>query len=315
MALQDADGPAGCAPGSGDLMLGTAQFGMPYGIRNHVGPPASREVTEIVKVAWERGVRTFDTAPAYGTSEQALGNALSELGLVREARVISKFKASDFAHDPRALHASVEATLSRLRVPRLWGLLLHDEDQLDEWDSLRDAAASLRRLGLCDFIGASVYSPDRALQALEIEGLDIVQVPANVFDRRMHRAGVFARADAAGKKVVCRSVFLQGLCFMAAHEIPPALAAAAPAIDVLRRHCAQNGLDLPKFAIDFVRWMAPGADILIGAESAVQVVEVCAWAAGQVTKRSVHEAWSDKWPADDVAFNDPRRWPVGRPLQ
>src|SRR3954465_285642 len=109
------------APATGGLVLGTAHLGMHYGIRNRTGAPAGREAIEMVRMAWERGVRMFDTAPAYRASEQALGAALSDLGLSREAFVVSKV-AGAFVRDPRSLEASVEATLSRLRVPQLWGL-------------------------------------------------------------------------------------------------------------------------------------------------------------------------------------------------
>ncbi len=54
------------------LVLGTAQFGMDYGIANVGGKPLKKEVFRILDLAWEKGVRRFDTAPGYG-SEALLG--------------------------------------------------------------------------------------------------------------------------------------------------------------------------------------------------------------------------------------------------
>ena len=54
------------------LMLGTVQFGLSYGVANRVGQPDYQDVVEIVAAALEGGVNAFDTAAAYGTSEEVL---------------------------------------------------------------------------------------------------------------------------------------------------------------------------------------------------------------------------------------------------
>ena len=55
------------------MVLGTAQFGMDYGIANLMGKPTRKDVLSILALAWEKGVRRFDTAPGYGNSEHLLG--------------------------------------------------------------------------------------------------------------------------------------------------------------------------------------------------------------------------------------------------
>ena len=47
------------------MVLGTAQFGMDYGIVNINGKPKKKEVFDILDLAWEKGIRQFDTAPGY----------------------------------------------------------------------------------------------------------------------------------------------------------------------------------------------------------------------------------------------------------
>jgi len=54
------------------MVLGTAQFGMDYGIANVSGKPTKKEIFKILLFAWEKGIRNFDTAPGYG-SEKVLG--------------------------------------------------------------------------------------------------------------------------------------------------------------------------------------------------------------------------------------------------
>ena len=55
------------------LSLGTAQFGLKYGISNQCGKVRQDEVLKILSEAKSSGVNDIDTAIAYGTSE-AKGN-------------------------------------------------------------------------------------------------------------------------------------------------------------------------------------------------------------------------------------------------
>ena len=59
-----------------NLMLGTAQFGVDYGIANTTGKPTQEQVDEIISFAWKNGVNCLDTASSYGESEMVIGNAL-----------------------------------------------------------------------------------------------------------------------------------------------------------------------------------------------------------------------------------------------
>ena len=57
------------------IALGTAQFGMDYGIANTKGQVTRSEVKEIIQLAESRGIDTIDTAIVYGESEACLGDA------------------------------------------------------------------------------------------------------------------------------------------------------------------------------------------------------------------------------------------------
>ena len=55
------------------LAIGTAQFGMPYGISNKNGQTSELEIKKILDLASVGGVDTLDTAITYGKSEATLG--------------------------------------------------------------------------------------------------------------------------------------------------------------------------------------------------------------------------------------------------
>jgi len=291
------------------LVLGTAQFGLNYGIANVIGQPNARTVRRLVLSVWERGVRFFDTAQSYGASEAALGSALASHSLNSEACVITKLKLENDGRETAAVLHSIEGSLERLKVQRLWGLLVHDETQLAQWHEvwgpMMDEA---RRAGLIGQVGISVYSPQHAKVALETEGLDIIQVPANVFDRRMLRAGVFDRARELGKTVFIRSVYLQGLVTMEPTSIPRSIPGARAAIAAFRQFCAEHQLDDGEFAVDHVRHQAPLARMIIGSETVAQATENCARLERSSFDEKVHHAWTARCPADDPVLIDPRGW-------
>ncbi len=58
------------------LGLGTAQFGLDYGISNTGGQVGLEEAVRIAETASANGLKTIDTAHAYGSSEQVLGTIL-----------------------------------------------------------------------------------------------------------------------------------------------------------------------------------------------------------------------------------------------
>ena len=72
------------------LMLGTVQFGMQYGIANTKGQPSYEDVRAILACAYEGGVNCLDTAAAYDQSEDIIGRALEELGLADRMIVVTK---------------------------------------------------------------------------------------------------------------------------------------------------------------------------------------------------------------------------------
>ena len=48
------------------LCLGTAQFGMNYGITNQMGKPKDNEIDLIIESALKNNIHYFDTANSYG---------------------------------------------------------------------------------------------------------------------------------------------------------------------------------------------------------------------------------------------------------
>lgn len=257
-----------------NLVLGTAQLGLPYGIANKTGQPDPSSAVEIISEAWEQGIREFDTAQGYGVSEQILGKALSELKITSEARIVSKFDPTIDHLDTALMSESLCESLKRLKVPMLYGIMLHREDMLLLWaQGLAEILQSFVASGKVKKIGVSVYSPEKAVEALNTDGIDMVQLPANILDRRFENAGVFRLAEKKEKQIYIRSVFLQGLLLMERNEIPAKMAFAAPALEKIKTLSYDLGLTRQELALGFLKSGFPDAHVIFGAETKLQVKE------------------------------------------
>ena len=290
------------------LVLGTAQLGMNYGIANQTGKPDVGQATEIVEKAWKYGIREYDTAQGYGESESVLGNALRSLGLSSEVRVLTKLDPNLDHLDKAALEKAVRESLTNLDVPVLYGLMLHRDEHLELWErGLGDTLRGFISKGLTEHIGVSAYSHDKALLALETAGIDMVQLPSNIFDRRFERAGVFELAEKLQKDIYVRSVYLQGLLFLKPNELPNHMYFAEPVLKNLETFLKENGYTYNSLALSYVKQAYPKAKILIGAETPEQVEEnIKVWGATQ--SGDVVDRVKLAFPSVDEKILNPSFW-------
>lgn len=195
------------------IALGTAQFGINYGIANRVGKIAEIDVRNILSAAIRKGVDTLDTATAYGDSEAVLGRLN-----IDSWKVITKISAiPDSVNAPQSwVEDELKKSLKKLRVSNIYGLLLHAPDQLfsRHGADLLSSLVKFKEDGLVSKIGVSIYSPEELPRLLDLHNFDIVQAPFNPIDQRLMDSGWAKKLHELGVEVHVRSIFLQGLLLM-----------------------------------------------------------------------------------------------------
>lgn len=268
---------------SSRLVLGTAQLGMAYGIANRAGQPDEAHAREIIRLAWENGIEEFDTAQGYGESEEILGRSLRQLNILRKARVITKLHPQRDHLNPALLENAVAESQKKIGATQLYGIMLHREELLALWHKgLAAILAKLVASGQVQRIGVSVYSPEKAIEALNTEGIDMVQVPANVLDRRFEKAGVFDLAKRNQQKVYIRSVFLQGLLLIDKNELPETMQFAVPMIEQLELLCGNTNLSRQELCLAYIKQKYPDAYVIIGVDKNKQLVDnISFWNSGK----------------------------------
>jgi aryl-alcohol dehydrogenase-like predicted oxidoreductase len=175
--------------------------------------PSDAHVAELLNGLVDLGITYIDTAPAYGTSEERIGRAISarraEFVLATKVGEIFETGTSRYDFSPSAIRASVERSLERLRTSAIDVLLLHSDGR-DEWiQTQTDAVATLQELkrqGSVRAIGLSGKTVDGARRALE--WADVLMVEYHLRDRS-HEA-VIAEAAAHGLGVVVKKGLASG---------------------------------------------------------------------------------------------------------
>jgi aryl-alcohol dehydrogenase-like predicted oxidoreductase len=201
------------------LALGTAQFGLQYGIANQSGKVSRSEAGAMLQLARDESIEIIDTAIAYGESELCLGN----LG-VENLKIVTKIPWVPAM--PEAIsdwvRTQVIDSCSRLRARSVYAVLLHQPAQLLEpyGDKLYKALQQLKEDGLALKIGVSVYSPYELDMLAHRFRFDLVQAPLNLIDQRLVSSGWLRRLNEEGIEIHTRSAFLQGLLLMPRSKIP-----------------------------------------------------------------------------------------------
>ncbi len=250
------------------LGLGTAQLGMNYGVANVLGKPAIDQSIEILKTAFEGGVRCFDTASSYGNSEFVIGEFIKGLSVIdlKEIQISTKFMKLDTAEQ------EVRKSLENLNCLEVDYAMLHNAKEVFiDPERFKNTINTIKRCGLAKKIGVSVYSVADILECLKFD-IDVIQVPYNIIDHRISK-DLFKTIKNRNIEVHARSIYLQGLLTLNVHEIPKHLEKSIPIINKLHELTRKTNFDLKELLFLFVRDSDCIDKFFIGCESTEQVKE------------------------------------------
>ncbi|MCY1046870.1 aldo/keto reductase [Corallococcus sp. bb12-1] len=202
------------APGPVGLGLGLLSIGRTWGYHSEPPPPEA-DARRLLEYAVEAGVRCFDTAPAYGTSEERFGAFLTTLGSRREELLVAtKFgehwdaeahtSFTDHAYD--ALRRSLDQSLHRLGRIDLLQVHKATAATVGAPDVVR-ALEYARSLGITR-LGASISDVAAAEAACSVGLYSYLQFPYNTLHRTLEP--VFALASRKGLQVLINRPFAMG---------------------------------------------------------------------------------------------------------
>ena len=100
------------------LILGTVQFGIPYGINNAAGQVTKEKSFAILDHAYANGITYLDTAAGYGESEAVIGEYLAKYP-EKDFNIITKFSGN------ANCEVSLLDSLKKFATDKIYSVLFH----------------------------------------------------------------------------------------------------------------------------------------------------------------------------------------------
>jgi len=198
-----------------NLSLGCAQFGMNYGYTNTRGKVNQDEVGEIIDLAIKNNINSFDTAQAYGNSEEILGKFLPKY---KNIKIMTKFlnTKNNFyeAKDINSWENNFQKSLSNLNTTQIDSFLIHNTKDLKKngKEILEGWLDSLIERKLVNRLGISIYSASD-LDNISLKRFSLIQMPISLYDQRLIKNKTCQELYIKDISIYARSIFFQGLLF------------------------------------------------------------------------------------------------------
>lgn len=260
------------------IILGTAQLGLEYGIANAMGKPDFAQSIKMLTYAWNKGITSFDTAPAYGDSEKiigsfALNSAINPVIITKLPPINTKQEISfDSIYNQVKKH--VKKSLNNLKINKIPIYLLHNtSDRFIKNGLIFECLSQIKQEGLIEKYGISAYTPEEVTDSLKFKEIDVIQVPINIFDQRLIISNLLKTLKNRNYIVLARSIYLQGLFFLDPNNLPLNMKTAEIPLKKLRNLAKEYDIKISKMAFSFVRDLPGITSLVIGAENLEQIDE------------------------------------------
>ena len=284
------------------ITIGTAQFGMPYGISNDGGQVSSKEIERILDLAESVGIDSLDTAISYGQSESMLGrHDLDGFSVITKLPMVT----SERKDVTKWVIESIEESLRKLNLSSLDGVLLHKPSQLLDrvGPELYSALLELKNKGLAKRIGISIYAPAEIPALIENFAFDLIQAPYSILDHRLSDSGWLHRLHTQGVSIHVRSIFLQGLLLMPKSMRPVKFRKWRSIFECWDRWLEETGQDALTASLSYVLSRPEIEKIVLGVHSTANLEEIL-----ESVRKNNYITVPDSFSNIDTQLLDPSQW-------
>ena len=282
------------------LAIGTAQFGMDYGITNRNGQVHADEISAILDSACFNGINTIDTAKAYGISEKRIGDYIQQRP-ESSWNIITKL-----SENKKNVAQQIESSTKKLNVcPSI--VLAHSTDFFLDYEIQKELAELKDKQSTGKF-GVSLYNEVEINQVMESTiKPDVIQLPLNILDTRLYRREVISRLFDKDIEIHVRSVFLQGLFYLPEVELESRFSDAVPHLTKLKSVAASGGLTLAELSLLWLVSLKEVCKVIIGVDNAAQLKAHLETLKKKVDPAVFEEAMSIHYENETIL--NPSLWP------
>lgn len=249
------------------LILGTAQFGLKYGINNSLGKPQEGEVLSLLKTAYNSGIKVLDTAEAYGNAHQLIGK-YHQTHDNYKFKIITKFP-HQIKHN--LIKSKVVDYLNIIYVNFLDVIMFHSFDSFKSNYRALETLNDLKSDGLINNIGVSVYTNTQLQSLLNEDLITVIQLPFNLLDNFNIRGDLINKLKEKGKIIHTRSAFLQGLFFKNLTDNLSIVQALKPHLNILKQITKREACSMEELALSYCVNQNNINNVIIGVDSISQL--------------------------------------------
>lgn len=191
------------------IILGTVKFGIPnYGLRQTDNK--LNDISSFLLDCHRIGVNNLDTAQRYGNSEDIIGSFVKKHKI--DFKISTKIDNLDNVgkESLNIVKNSVNLSRDKLNVDKIHICYLHQNDINIITDKyIQDALLDLKHKKIIEYIGASIYSVEECIAAIDSNVFDFIQIPVNLVDTSVYDTCVLNYRGSI--RFIARSIYLQGL--------------------------------------------------------------------------------------------------------
>ncbi len=279
------------------FVLGCSQLGGLY------RPMSDEDSEQVLRAAWEAGIRHFDTAPHYGAglSERRLGKFLSQFprSLFTVSTKVGRLlidtdddvegdysffggdrKRRVLDYSSEGMRRSLEDSLTRMSLDRVDTLYVHDPEGADLDMAIHSGYIALHELqsvGVVKHIGVGTTSVGPFKRFVEETEIDVAMLAGRY--TLLDRTGLTALEECArrGISVVAAGVYNSGLLAAprrgATFDYSQASSELVERALNLKQHCDQTGIPLRAAAVQFALRHRSITEVAFGCRSPEQVAD------------------------------------------
>lgn len=282
------------------LILGTAQFGLNYGINNLLGKPKKETVFEILSYAYENGIRFLDSAELYGNAHDIIGE-FHKIYPSKKFQIITKLP-----HDfDGVLDNKIKNYLNQLNIDSLNAILFHSFDSYVRHKLHLEDIVKCKNIDF-KYLGVSVYTNEQMNEVINDVNIDIIQIPFNLFDNLNLRGELLIKAKSKNKLIHTRSAFLQGLFFMKKDNPNSIRIKLENEFNIVESISFKSSISIGSVALNYCL-LQPNIDgVLVGVDSLHQLKENISYSKQNIPHQFLDQINSIR--VDNVELLNPTMW-------
>lgn len=256
------------------LIIGTANFGLNYGIKNNYNKLSFEKIKKILNYAKKNKIQVIDTASSYGDAELKIGKVK-----LKNFKYISKVKITKKKNEDikKEIYRQFNKTLNNLNQKKIYGILIHNLLKLNN-NQIATAYESLNILKKnkkISKLGFSTYGDYKIKYILSKFNVDIIQTSANVIDNRAFTKELLDLYKRKKVKIHVRSIFLQGLLISQLLNFPKKIKNDWKKNQKLWfDFCNKKKIEPAKLALKYVLQKKNVDKIILGFDSKDQLVNI-----------------------------------------